>query len=36
MIKNITMDWLFDGDSEKNKVIAKMTTLKIILISMYN
>lgn len=36
MIRNITMDWLFDVDSEENKVVVKMVTLKIIFISIYN
>ncbi len=30
------MDWLFDVDSEENKVVVKMVTLKIIFISIYN
>ncbi len=36
MIRNIIIDWLFDGDSEENKEIVKMTLLKIIFISLYN
>ncbi len=35
-MRDITMDWLFDVDSEENKVIVKMVTLKIIFISIYN
>lgn len=35
-MRNITMDWLFDVDSEENKVVVKMVTLKIIFISIYN
>lgn len=36
MIKNITMGWLFDSDSEENKEVVEMTILKIIFISLYN
>lgn len=36
MIKNITREWLFNGDSEENKKIVGMTILKIIFISLYN
>lgn len=36
MIRNITMGWLFDSDSEENKEVVEMTMLKIIFISLYN
>lgn len=36
MIRNITMGWLFDSDSEENKEVVEMTILKIIFISLYN
>ncbi|SUC16845.1 Uncharacterised protein [Proteus vulgaris] len=36
MIRNITMGWLFDSDSEENKEVIEMTILKIIFISLHN